>query len=331
MVAQALRSGAGVASRARAGTGTVERTWSPVGGNASVDDVRLAVMPVRHACCFILPLVDDVVREGELMLERLENMPTGVDGIRAAGTITREDYDLVVEPILEEARRDGRRIRLLAQFDADFAGLAPRAAWEGLRVGVHHLRRIERCAIVSDNEWVRVVAQLKASVGFMLSCSIKVFHAAEREAALQFLSAAEDRPPMAHRILPGQGVLVLAPRGPLREEDFEACSADVDPWIAANGSLRGVVIHARHFPGWENLGGLLSHLRFVRDLHHKVRRVALVVDIALADLAPKVASHFIEAEVKHFPYDDIVDALAWVEKDDDAKSRPPAGTATAHV
>ena len=58
------------------------------------------------------------------MLERLENMPAGVDGIRAAGTVTREDYDLVVEPILEEARRDGRRIRLLAQFDADFAGLA---------------------------------------------------------------------------------------------------------------------------------------------------------------------------------------------------------------
>jgi hypothetical protein len=274
---------------------------------------------------------DEVVGEGELMLERLKNMADGVDGILASGTITREDYDLVVEPLLEDARRDGRRVRLLAQFASDFAGLAPRAAWEGLRVGAHHLRRIERCAIVSDSEWVRVLAQLKASVAFLFSCSIKVFHSVERDAALQFLSAAEERPPMPHRILPGQGVLVLAPQGPLRAEDFEAVSADVDPWIATNGSLRGVVIHAREFPGWENVGGLLSHLRFVRDLHHKVRRVALVVDIALAELAPKVASHFIEAEVKHFPYDAIVEALTWVEQGDDAKSRPAAETAAAHL
>ena len=262
------------------------------------------------------------------MLEELKNMPTGVDGIRASGTVTREDYDAVIEPILEGARRDGRQVRLLAQFEPDFAGLAPRAAWEGLRVGVHHLRRIERCAIVSDSEWVRVVAQLKASVVFLFSCSIRVFHAVERDAALQFLTAPEERPPMPHRILPGQGVLVLAPQGPLREEDFEAVSADVDPWIAANGSLRGVVIHAREFPGWENLGGLLSHLRFVRDHQRKVRRVALVLDMPLADLAPKVASHFIEAEVRHFRYDDIVEALAWAEQGDDAKARPTAGTAT---
>ena len=73
----------------------------------------------------------------------------------------------------------------------------------------------------------------------------------------------------------------------------------------------GVVLHARAFPGWENVGSLLRHVRFVRDHHRTVRRVALAADAKLADLAPRLAEHFVRAELRHFGYDELDDAIAW--------------------
>ena len=118
---------------------------------------------------------------------------------------------------------------------------------------------------------------------------------------------------LTHRLMPDVGVLIVEPHGPLRAEDFQSIAATVDPWIEARGSLRGVIIHVAHFPpGWENFGTLLCHFRFVRDHHRKVQRVALAADGKFAELAPKIAEHFVQAELKHFDYDQFEEALAWV-------------------
>lgn len=60
---------------------------------------------------------------------------------------------------------------------------------------------------------------------------------------------------------------------------------------------------------------LVRHLRFVRDHHRKVRRVALAVDGKLAELAQKLADHFVDAELKQFPYDQLDEAVAWASGD----------------
>jgi hypothetical protein len=258
------------------------------------------------------------------MLKRLVDMPPGVDGVRASGAVTREDYDAVILPLLEAARSEGRRIRLLVHYGNDFHGPSASGAWEGMRIGVHHVRRIERCAVVSDLEWVRAGARIKGEfTSTLLSFPIEVFREAEWSGALAFLTAAT-RAPMPHRLIAEKGVLVLEPQAALREEDFEAVAAAVDPWIEANGSLRGVVVRMADFPGWENLGGLMSHLRFVHDHHRKVRRVALVTDNRLADLAQTLATHFVAAEVKHFPYAKFDDALAWAQGDEKSVAAPRA-------
>lgn len=44
--------------------------------------------------------------------------------------MTREDYEKVLEPLIDEARREGRRIRFLYQVGPEFAGFTPGAAWE---------------------------------------------------------------------------------------------------------------------------------------------------------------------------------------------------------
>lgn len=80
------------------------------------------------------------------------------------------------------------------------------------------------------------------------------------------------------------------------------------------------MIHAREFPGWENVGSLLRHVRFVRDHHRRVRRVALAADSKLAGLMPHLANHFVQAEVRRFGHDEFEDALAWAASPPDQQS-----------
>jgi len=58
---------------------------------------------------------------------------------------------------------------------------------------------------------------------------------------------------------------------------------------------------------------LLSHLRFVRDHHRRIRRVAVVSDSAFLTVAPKIASHFVGAQLRTFDAAERAAALAWIE------------------
>lgn len=89
------------------------------------------------------------------MIDRLRDLPAGVDGVGARGKVTKEDYERVLQPILDEARSQGRRIRLLYHFGPEFDGFTAGGAWEDARLGLRYLRLFERCAIVSDIGWVR--------------------------------------------------------------------------------------------------------------------------------------------------------------------------------
>jgi SpoIIAA-like len=243
------------------------------------------------------------------MIERLRDLPAGVDGLRAMGKVTKEDYDTVLLPLLEEARAQGRCIRLLYHLGPEFEGFTAGGAWEDARLGLRYLRLFERCAMVSDVGWVREASRLAA---FMMPCPVKVFGNQQWQEALAWISSpATPGAALAHRLLPESGVLVIEPDRPLRAEDFDALALTVDSWIEAHGDLRGVVVHAREFPGWDNLGAFFRHLRFVRDHHRLVRRIAVAAGGRLADLAPKLAEHFIAAEIKHFDYEDLDRAIAW--------------------
>ena len=117
---------------------------------------------------------------------------------------------------------------------------------------------------------------------------------------------------LEYTILKREGILVLKPNEPLNKEDFAGLSASVDTYLADHASLHGVLIHAEVFPGWENFAGLTAHIRFVRNHHQKIERVALVTDSPVARVAEALAKHFIAADIKHFPFWDYEKALSWL-------------------
>jgi hypothetical protein len=116
-------------------------------------------------------------------------------------------------------------------------------------------------------------------------------------------------------IHPGEGVVVIEPSGPLQKQSFEQLTTAVDAYIEENGPVHGLLVVTKTFPGWEDFGALLGHLKFVKDHHRKIERVALVTDSKLVQILPKFASHFVAAEVKHFGYTDMQSAHAWVAED----------------
>lgn len=114
------------------------------------------------------------------------------------------------------------------------------------------------------------------------------------------------------KLLRKDGILIVAPVCALERTDFEQLRLLVDPYIEEHGGLRGLLIDAESFPGWEDFGGLLSHLRFARNHEAHIGRVAAVTDSRILAILPHVANHFSSAEVRHFEYRDRDRALAWL-------------------
>ena len=242
------------------------------------------------------------------MLEKLEDLPREIEGVRASGIVTKEDYEDILSPLIDKARRDGSSIRLLYHFGPEFAGFSPGGAWEEARIGLHSLRLFAGCAIVSDVAWLREATRF---VSFVMPCPVKVFANSELQQASRWLGALPERAGVSHRLLPESGVILVEIQQALRATDFDALAATADAWIQSHDFLNGLVLHAHSFPGWENLRSLIRHVRFVRDHHRKIKRVALVTDARLASLTPHIADHFVEAEVQRFGYEHLYEAIRW--------------------
>ena len=108
------------------------------------------------------------------------------------------------------------------------------------------------------------------------------------------------------------GVVEVVPSGALKAVDFEQLAALVDPFIEATGALKGLMIVADRFPGWDGFAALVGHIRFVRDHHRLVRRIAVVSDGAVLSVLPQLAKHFVQAEVRHFAFAEREAAMQWL-------------------
>jgi hypothetical protein len=109
-----------------------------------------------------------------------------------------------------------------------------------------------------------------------------------------------------------RSIVHLRPKAALAKEDFAVLAKAVDPHIEAKGGLAGIIVEIAQFPGWESLGAMAAHFKFVREHHRKVRKIAIVTDAKIGEIAPKLASHFVAAEIRHFPAGQVREAEKWI-------------------
>lgn len=96
-------------------------------------------------------------------------------------------------------------------------------------------------------------------------------------------------------------ILRLRPESSLEKDDFVELAKAVDSELETHGDLAGIILEAPHFPGWNSFGAAVTHLRFVRDHHPHVKKIAVVTDSHLGDLAEHLVSHFVSAQIRQFP------------------------------
>ncbi len=117
-------------------------------------------------------------------------------------------------------------------------------------------------------------------------------------------------------ILREEGIVIIEPSGALEQADFGRLTREIDDYINDKGYVNGLIIHTKAFPGWESFEAFTHHMKFVKDHHQKIRKVAIVADSQFMSIAPNVANHFVSAKVKHFNYTDMDTAKKWILETD---------------
>lgn len=240
------------------------------------------------------------------MLEQINFSENDVYGFEAIGKVTSEDYQNTFSPLLQKVRSEGTKIRFLFYLGPQFEGFTPGGSWEDFKLGFHHLRTFDRIAVVSDIGWAKSTSQV---IGSLMPCPVKVYKNSELDEAKAWLNSGEIG--LDHHLDEEKGVLKVEIKGPLNSENFEILTDTVDRWVEKENQLKGLVVHTKKFPGWEDLGSLLSHVTFIKDHHRKIRKVALCANGKIAEFGPQIAKHFVEAKIEHFDYNDIDQALDW--------------------
>jgi hypothetical protein len=118
-----------------------------------------------------------------------------------------------------------------------------------------------------------------------------------------------------HEFNKNDGILIIEPETSLQASDFDMLSNIVDPYIQENGKLNGLVIHTESFPGWHDFSAMLAHIKFVKDHHTHISKVAAVADEGIIAILPAIADHFVKADVRHFGADDLENAIEWIKQD----------------
>ena len=106
-------------------------------------------------------------------------------------------------------------------------------------------------------------------------------------------------------------ILFVRPISSLEESDFLELAKVADPYIEETGNLNTLIIDTPKFPGWENFAAAIAHFRFVKDHQKHIKKIALVTDSAIGNVAEHLASHFVSPNIRHFPCRQIEDPIQW--------------------
>jgi hypothetical protein len=121
-----------------------------------------------------------------VVLERITDLPEGVLGFTASGELSGDDYRGVLVPAVDAALGQHEKLRLLYVLGHDVTGVSADAAWQDTKVGMAHVTKWEKVAVVTDQEWLRHSVSI---FGYLIPGQIKAYPtAAEADARAWIVS-----------------------------------------------------------------------------------------------------------------------------------------------
>jgi SpoIIAA-like len=125
-----------------------------------------------------------LIKGAVLMIERLTDFPKNVLAFACHGRVTRQDYDTVLVPAVRAALESRDKVRIYYETAENFAGIEPGAVWEDFKIGMEHLARWERMAVVTDVEWIKHTIRF---FSFLMPGELRIFSRADAAKARDWI------------------------------------------------------------------------------------------------------------------------------------------------
>jgi phosphoserine phosphatase len=121
------------------------------------------------------------------MIEQLQGFPDNVVAVAGRGQVTKADYVSTLIPAVDKGLSGHDRLRLYYELGADFAGIDADAIMEDFKIGMQHLARWERVAVVTDVPWIAHTVSL---FSFLLPGAMKLFATKDADQARSWVVSA---------------------------------------------------------------------------------------------------------------------------------------------
>ena len=119
------------------------------------------------------------------MLKIMDNVPANVVGFIATGEVTKQDYETVLIPAVDKAAKEFGELHFLLVLDTDVKNFTLGAWWNDAKVGLKHLTKWKKMAIVSDQKGVEKMTDL---LSYVMPGESKGFTHAELQEAVKWVS-----------------------------------------------------------------------------------------------------------------------------------------------
>jgi hypothetical protein len=118
------------------------------------------------------------------MIEPLKGFPKNVVAFACKGRVTKSDYETVLIPAVQEALQQQGKLRLYYQIGPEFSGIDSGAVWDDFKVGMEHIFRWERIAVVTDVDWIRHTIR---AFSFVMPGAVRIFPVDEQVKARDWI------------------------------------------------------------------------------------------------------------------------------------------------
>jgi hypothetical protein len=110
-----------------------------------------------------------------------------------------------------------------------------------------------------------------------------------------------------------KNIVIVTPDGAISATDIDNMAAEINGYINDHDRVPNIVIHTKSIPYWSSFKSVEKHLKFVKNHHEIVSKVAIVSDSKLLWLAKTIVDRFTGAKVRRFTEEAFDDAVAWAE------------------
>ena len=124
------------------------------------------------------------------MLQFINDLPDYVVGIHAVGEVTKDDYERVLLPRIDDLVKRQGEINYLLVLDTELKNFSVGSWWEDLKLGLKNFKKLNKIAVVTDQKSVEWFSDI---FRFFIPGKSKGFRLNELDKAIQWISEKDDR------------------------------------------------------------------------------------------------------------------------------------------